>query len=188
MHCFPNVTGWPRSVRIAKNLHRREISAMERDELIAAWARLRGKRLGDEVSGQGVHKPNGGRPLGGISQAARDLNLGRRTVERAIRVDGLAPGARIVARELGLDGNQKALLEAARVPSAEAQIDKLRQRAPSIAKAVAGEDAGAQVGIAPTPERNARLFAAWRDASDNDRRLFVSETPELREIFAELAQ
>jgi hypothetical protein len=55
---------------IAENLHRSELTAMERADLVRKWVKLIHKL---EVSGHNVRKPKGGRPEGGIAKAARDL-------------------------------------------------------------------------------------------------------------------
>src|SRR5690554_604209 len=67
---------------IAENLHRREIDAIERGELIAAWSRIRGERK-DKVAQVGpLKEPGKGRgSTGGIRKAARDLGVARQTVE-----------------------------------------------------------------------------------------------------------
>ena len=58
---------------------------MERDKLVAEWCRL----VGREVSAQVAQKPQGGRPKGGESEAARQLGLDRDDVRRAIKVVAL---------------------------------------------------------------------------------------------------
>lgn len=79
---------------ISENLHRAELSALERDKLVAEWCQLVGK----EVSGQVVQKPQGGRPQGGVSEASRQLGLERKDVERAVKVASLTPEAQEKAR------------------------------------------------------------------------------------------
>ena len=70
---------------ISENLHRAELTQMERDRLVAEWERLTGK----EVSRQVAAKPQGGRPQGGIRDTARQLGLDERDVRRAIAVVAL---------------------------------------------------------------------------------------------------
>ena len=102
-------------VEISENLHRAELTALERDKLVAEWVELTG-----DVSGQNDQKPQGGRPEGGISLAARQLpvdgktdNAKRLNVSRSLKVASLSPEAQDAARESGLDDNRSALLEAA---------------------------------------------------------------------------
>lgn len=103
---------------IAENLHRREIDALERNELMDQWRRLREDRkvhsaqLGpNEKSvredGRGHRQP------GGIRKAARDLGVSRQTLERATKVASLSHEAKTTARAVGLANNQTALLKAA---------------------------------------------------------------------------
>ena len=70
---------------------------MERDRLVAEWCRL----VGREVSAQVAQKPQGGRPKGGESEAARQLGLDRDDVRRAIKVASLSPEAQQAAHEVG---------------------------------------------------------------------------------------
>jgi hypothetical protein len=93
---------------ISENLHRAELSALDRDKLVAEWARLVGK----EVSIQPELKPKGGRPRAGEAEAARQLGLSQPDVHRAIKVASLTPEAQETARKVGLDDNRTALLEA----------------------------------------------------------------------------
>lgn len=63
---------------ISENLHRAELTVVQRSEQVFRWV-----ELSDRVSGQVVQKPLGGRPEGGVSKAARDLNLERTEVHRS---------------------------------------------------------------------------------------------------------
>lgn len=105
--------GW----EISENLHRAELTALERDGLVAEWVELTG-----EVSTQHVSKPQGGRPEDGIRRASRDLGLNREDVRRATKVASLSPEAQDVAREVGLDDNRTALLEARKLLTPDAQV------------------------------------------------------------------
>jgi ParB family chromosome partitioning protein len=79
---------------------------------IAEWVQLQKERKKankrKEVSAQLAQKPQGGRPSGGISAAARDLGLPRDTVRRAVRIASLSDAAKAEAKALGLDDNQSA--------------------------------------------------------------------------------
>lgn len=110
---------------ISENLHRAELTVVQRSEQVARWV-----ELADRVSAQVVQKPQGGRPEGGVSKAARDLNLERKEVDRAVKIASLTPEAKAVAAERGLDDNQSALLAAAKIEPAR-QAEYLRVRQPS---------------------------------------------------------
>jgi ParB family chromosome partitioning protein len=124
---------------IAENLHRAELTALERSEQIAEWVRLaEERRKAAEVSGQADPKlrqkgvgqgVGGGRPESSINAAARELDIHRKEAQRSVRIAGLAPEAKAEARALGFDDSQSTLLKAAKVPSKEEQIRLLREEA-----------------------------------------------------------
>lgn len=107
---------------ISENLHRAELSAVQRSEQVARWVELAAK-------GAQLAQPSGGKQPkeAGVSKAARELNIDRTEVQRAVKIAGLTPEAKAVAAERGLDDNQSALLAAAKVEPAK-QADYLRDR------------------------------------------------------------
>src|SRR5215469_13714039 len=87
--------------QISENLHRADLTVLERDEHIAEWLRLIDNS--ENISGQNVRRSRG-RPEGGISLAARVLPVGgksiearRKSIERASQVDGISPEAQVTA-------------------------------------------------------------------------------------------
>lgn len=138
---------------IAENLHRREIDALERNELMDQWRRLREDRkvhsaqLGpNEKSvredGRGHRQP------GGIRKAARDLGVSRQTLERATKVASLSPEAKTAARAVGLANNQTALLKAAKHSEPAKQVAALQSHVKTRPPA-------------PKPDPLAEFKAAW---------------------------
>ena len=111
---------------ISENLHRADLTALERDNHVAEWIKLTEAK---EVSAQPVSKPKGGRPEGGVKAAARELGVNREDARRAVKVSSLSPEAQEIAREAGLDDNRTALLAAAEHKTKEDQIRSLRERA-----------------------------------------------------------
>jgi len=105
--------------RIAENLMRLELTALERADAIAAWVGERAHLAQVSSGGQG-HK-------GGISAAARELGVDRRMVQRGLRISGLANEAKTEAARLGLADDQSALLTAAHAGGATEQIASLQQ-------------------------------------------------------------
>lgn len=97
---------------IAENLHRADLTVLERDEQVARWLELSAQR----VLFQSETKPRGGRPEGGVRAAARDLGVNAVDAHRATKVAALSDEAKAAAREVGLDDNRSALLAAARAP------------------------------------------------------------------------
>lgn len=100
---------------IAENLHRAELTALERDEQVALWVKLNAGRVSSQVE----TKPQGGRPESGTRAAARELGIGKDDAHRAVKVAGLTDEAKEAAREVGLDDNRTALLAASKVDASE---------------------------------------------------------------------
>jgi hypothetical protein len=94
---------------IAENLHRAELTVLERSEQITEWVRITDKLA------QVAPVSKGGRGKeGGINAASRELGVERTEVQRATKIASITPDAKAVAVEVGLDNNQSALLKAAK--------------------------------------------------------------------------
>lgn len=143
---------------ISENLHRAELTVLERVELEAEWIRLAADKPAQD---EPVYSKGGRGKESGINLAARELGIDRTEAQRAVKIDSLAPAAKEKARALRLDNNQTALLKAAREPTPEAQVEALQQHAaPPL----------------PPPQITRRfeaLMRAWEDASHEDRELFL---------------
>jgi ParB-like chromosome segregation protein Spo0J len=92
-------------MEIAENLHRADLTPLQRDQHIAEWARLmqaRQERDGHKPAHSGqVSKAKGGRgKTAGVSQAARDLGLSRQKIERAEKIDSICQEAKDIAAKL----------------------------------------------------------------------------------------
>lgn len=111
---------------IAENLHREDLSKLERDNHLARWIELTDVK---EVSTQVVSKPKGGRPEGGVRAAWRELGVNREDARRAVKVASLSDEAKKAAVDHGLDDNRSALLAAAKENDPKAQVAKIVERA-----------------------------------------------------------
>jgi len=100
---------------IAENLHRAELSDVERSKLIEEWRELTVEKVSQVETPLGGAQPHDV----GVSKTAQELGITRDEVRRAHKIATIAPEALEAARELGLDNNQSALLEAAREATAE---------------------------------------------------------------------
>ncbi|PJO47186.1 hypothetical protein CQ054_07690 [Ochrobactrum sp. MYb29] len=97
---------------IAENLHRREITALERAELEARWVDVVGSKPAPLPCQVGGTKRKNGRRKGpqhkpgGIEKSARDLGKPVTNLRRSIKIASLSPDAKEAAKQHGLDNNQ----------------------------------------------------------------------------------
>lgn len=114
---------------ISENLHRAELTALERSEQTAEWIRLAAQSPGQVDPVKSRREDGRGGSIGeGINAASRELGIDQTAAKRAVRIDSLSDEAKATAVELGLDDNQSALLQAAKAKTAEAQVEALKQR------------------------------------------------------------
>lgn len=150
---------------IAENLHRSELTALERDEQVARWIALSGaaqsaqvepiesrRAEAEQVSRQVDAKPLGGRPEGGVRAASREIGISESDARRAVKVANLSPEAKQAARETGLDNNQSAMLAAAKQPTPQAQVQAIQQHHAQRAGGVAGRYQQAAPAAPATPD------------------------------------
>ena len=105
---------------IAENLHRAELSKLERAEHIEEW-----RKLAVQL-GQQSHNSKG------LAKTAEHLGVSRQEVHRSEKIAHLTPEAKDAAREVGIDNNQSKLLEAAkeRPDRQAAKVVELASRKP----------------------------------------------------------
>lgn len=157
-----------RMLEIVENLHRAELSALERSEQTAEWLRLVEEEEAESLLAQVA--PKLGRPQGGLRAAARDLGIDRDQARRASKIDGMDAEAKAEARVLHLDNNQSALLKAARQPSKEEQLRALREHAARRVQSPARDP----LNDLETVERQAdAIMAAWNRAGPEARERFL---------------
>lgn len=157
---------------IAENLHRAELTALERDEHVSEWIQLAEKKRADLISSQVGTKlktdsnPKGaGRNEEGVRAAARELKIDKNDAHRAVKVAGLSDEAKDAAKETGLDDNRSALLDAA-AKSEEQQADRIRQIA---REKEMRRQLRQQKPDDPAERQLKALHKAW-DAADSDAR------------------
>lgn len=108
---------------IAENLHRAELTALERDEQVAEWIRLSAEKVSQDGTPKGGQQP----AAKGVRAAEREIGVRKNDASRALQVASLTPEAKEAARETGQDDNRTALLDAAKqAPERQAQF--LRDR------------------------------------------------------------
>lgn len=146
---------------IAENLHRADLTAVERADHIAEWIKLAEKET-EGVSAQNDHKlstrgrKGEGRPEGGISAAARHLGIDRNEARRAITIAALPDEVRQKAREE--DWSQTKLLNATKPipPPRDARND-----------------------LEVVNKQADKILHAWNDACREARELFLEKIDRL---------
>ena len=104
---------------LAENFARSELSPLERADAIWIWIYSKGAPRAHPLRNRQPHDA-------GVSLAAKELGISRRSVQRALKIAGLSRDAKRVARELSLDKNERLLLEVAGLP-ADDQPTALRE-------------------------------------------------------------
>jgi ParB/RepB/Spo0J family partition protein len=163
---------------IAENLHRAELTALERDVHVARWIKLtEEKQKAEGILGQSdpkITERGRGRPQSGVRAAARDLGIETKDAQRAAKVGNLTDEAKEAARELGLDDHRTALLEAAKKITAEEQVVVLKQIRKEQDERKEARKADPASEAAPAP------------SLDND--LFMSDLERLKDAFLRLGK
>ena len=124
----------PSSGKIAENLTRSELTALERAEYVKRWVTLVQRMHG--ASEDVGRRRRRGRPEGGIAKAARELPMTgkseearRKSVARDVRIAEILPEAKEAIKEAGLDKNRSALLAVRKEKTREAQLAKIEELA-----------------------------------------------------------
>lgn len=139
---------------ISENLHRADLTKLQRDEQIAEWVKL----------SQVATVSKGGRGNeGGINAASRELGISKDEAHRAVKVASLSDEAKEAAVEAGLDDNRSALLSAAKEATPAAQVATIHRI-----------KAGQPLGDDDAMEKQvAALMSAWNRASPEARTEFL---------------
>lgn len=117
---------------LAENLHRADLTELQRDEQLAEWMRLMEEDVQlaqvAPIESKRADK-KGHRRDGGERAAARELGVDRDKARRAKKIDAIAPEAKQAAVSAGLDDNQTALLEVAKFAEepADTQVAKVHE-------------------------------------------------------------
>lgn len=154
---------------IAENLHRAELTKLERDENVAEWIKIT-----DRILSQTAKEMSRGRgqPEGGVAAAARDLGVDKDDAHRAVKVASLSDEAKEAARKAHLDNNRSALLEAASKPTVAEQVAAIHQRRTSPRVVKLAKDPISDVEA--LEGQVAALMAAWNKASSDARHEFLA--------------
>jgi ParB family transcriptional regulator, chromosome partitioning protein len=171
-----------RMAEIAENLHRVELSELERSEQITEWIKLAAEEAEDKPAQVAQVSPaTGGRgQKGGLSEAAREIGLTREAARRAQTIAGLPAEAKAAAQDLRLADNQSALLEAAKSPDPLGALKGRAKRPRQSPRKIAQHQAAktlVQEDEADRPLR--RLFRAWLFVTQDEKLKFIRSTWEM---------
>ena len=197
---------------IAENLHRAELSALERDEQLTAYEKLiqdearasnnskRDNGRAKELSAATRRKKVSHRPKGSINPtsrrtAAAELGIDEKTLRRAAKVAGLSSDAKRVACTTGLDKSQQALLAAAAETTAEKQVakiywlaDRRRNSRPATQESNNSLPPHREPPPEPSPDLVATIVTAWRRADTETRWRVIRElADDLHGLYQEIA-
>lgn len=178
---------------IAENLHRKDLTVMERSKGNDAWL----KAVAEKMKNDPPNKPSqvetvsGGRgKKGGVNAAARAVKIPKARAHRSVKIASLSATAQKAAERLGLDDNQSALLAAAAQRTAVAQVKSLERHAEAIQRRKEfRENAPKPDGQAyPTPFQ---IFKAWYEMQHPGTRKHIIEwlqTVDTADLIAQLTQ
>jgi hypothetical protein len=168
-----------RMAEIAENLHRAELTALERSDQIDEWLKLAVEDADKPAQHAQVSPGSVGRGnKGGLSEAAREIGVTREGARRPQTIAAMPAEAKDAARDLGLADNQSALLEAARSSNPVQSLQQRAARPRRSTEKVTGEKtdkAQAQADAdADRPLR--RLFRAWMFVTPEEKVEFIRGT------------
>jgi ParB-like chromosome segregation protein Spo0J len=164
-----HIAGGPAAARlweISENLDRAELTVLEESELITEWLKLT-EEADKEVSAQDGQKGKGGRPKGGISDAARNLpgkgthSAKRHKIARAAKIAAIDSDVKreIVGSKFADSAIKLGAI--ASKPDKEAQLEELRRLKAGHKKSKAdgeGDPSGGDESLLDVIERE------WRGA------------------------
>jgi ParB/RepB/Spo0J family partition protein len=108
--------------QIVENLCRAELTALERAELTEELRQLVRRQVG-QVAPPGGHQPQDT----GINKTAKALGLTKEEIRRSKAIARLSAKAKAKVRKLGLDDNQRVLLEIAKLPTPNEQLRAVKE-------------------------------------------------------------
>jgi ParB family chromosome partitioning protein len=157
---------------VAENLHRSNLTTLQRAEHVAKW-----KRLVKELDGDGQAAQPGGRQRTdkGISGTARKLGVKRETVRRSEEIAKISPKAKAAAKSAGLDRKQDALLKVAKEATAEAQVAKVKE--------LAKKDKTKRPSLSPHEATKLKLLKKLFERAKEFRRAWIKAPAAVRRKF-----
>lgn len=143
---------------IAENLHRAELTALERDENLEEWRRLTLEQVRQLGAPSGGQQPKDK----GHRKTAKEFGVSEQDVRRAEKVASLTPEAKEAAREAGLDDNRSALLTASKA-APEQQAEVIRGIADQKAERALLKP---EKAATPSPDKESSSLPQWTDGHE----------------------
>jgi ParB-like chromosome segregation protein Spo0J len=172
---------------IAENLHRADLTALERSEHIEEWRKLTAEKASQVATPSGGAQP----AEAGVRKTAQELGIKKEEVSRSHKIASIMPEAKEAAKKAGLADNQSALLKvAAKAPEEQvAEVETIaarkaearpapafnsRDRVIALANVIAWAGLGSNIseGAAPVVE-TIGLLSAWSTATEAERSDFM---------------
>ena len=150
---------------IAENLHRSELTVLERSEQINEWRQLVKERCRTVRHLQPA--------AAGVRETAKELGVSKDMVSRSKAIAGLSDEAKAAAKEHGLENATTKLAGAAKQETPEAQVHYLKNAKPQSPADRPLNDFEAR------EKQVATLMSAWNRASPEARQEFMAriDTP-----------
>jgi len=142
--------------KISENLHRNELTVLERSVSIIQWAEEKGVQVDQ-------HSVGGRGQQGGLANAARKLNMDRSALRRAAAIASIPLESRVALTAAKLDNDQSKLLSIAAMPP-EKQLETI--------SAYAADNAPP---TSRTEMRFQNLVRAWDSADKSVKSRFIAE-------------
>jgi ParB/RepB/Spo0J family partition protein len=162
---------------ISANLHRAELTPLQRADQTAEWLRLYREQ---QNAGQNVRDLHRDRRKGGIAEAARKLPVKgknpeakRKAVERDLKVAAISAEAKVAAQKEGIDKNQSLMLKIAAKKTPAAQLAKVH------------ELAAQKAGKAKSPEGAKTIVLSDKDKDDLEDLIEQWNKSDLKDSFLE---
>jgi ParB-like chromosome segregation protein Spo0J len=126
VECFvlPDSKGDRQLWAISENLHRANLTKLERAEQLAKWADL----IETRNAGAKTKSPGGVQPKDkGLSRISREMDITRESLRRGKTIAGISAEGKKAAKESGLAHNEAALLKIAKQKSVRDQVEKVNE-------------------------------------------------------------
>jgi ParB-like chromosome segregation protein Spo0J len=168
--CQQGFDDYAKLVEITENLHRAELTTMQRNEQIAAWVELYNQ---NKPPNSGSERPNskpGPKPSLAIAALAKMSGLTTKTVQRAIKSTTVSPEVKAAADAAELTARQR--LKISRLPDSE-QLDAVAKEAADHTANPADVYGDAMRSVRSTIEAALSAFDGCDDAAEQHARLFA---------------